>query len=156
MTASERERSGAQYRLGMKRAELIAFLRAHKLCVQASVHADGRPQAAVVGYAISDDLEIVFDTVTTSRKFANLTRDPRCAITVWAEAITVQLEGNADVPAGDDLDRLRACYFVAYPDGRDRLRDWPTLTYFRVRPTWARYSDFTTNTIVELTDGQLR
>jgi hypothetical protein len=140
----------------MTRDELIGFLRSQKVCVQASVHADGRPQAAVVGYAISDDMEIVFDTVTTSRKFANLTTDPRCAITVWSGEITVQLEGIADVPTGDDLERLRACYFVAYPDGRERLRDWPTLTYVRVRPTWARYSDFATNTIVELAGGQLR
>ncbi len=134
----------------MTRTDLIAFLRKHTLCVEASVHADGRPQAAVVGYAVSDDLELVFDTVTTSRKYDNLVADPRCALVVWDDAITVQLEGIADFPAGDDLDRLRACYFVAYPDGRDRLRDWPALTYVRVRPTWARYSDFSTNTIVEL------
>ncbi len=140
----------------MTRTELIAFLRSQKLCVQASVHSDGRPQAAVVGYAVSDELEIVFDTVTTSRKYANLCADPRCAITVWSDAITVQLEGNADLPTGEELVRLRACYFVAYPDGQERLREWPTLTYVRLRPTWARYSDFTTNTIVELDGGQLR
>ena len=140
----------------MTRGGLIAFLRNHKLCVQSSLDAaSGAPQAAVVGYAVSDDLEIIFDTVTTSRKYRNLTRDPRCAIVVWDDAITVQLEGVADVPTGDDLDRLRACYFVAYPDGRDRLRDWPTLTYVRVRPSWARYSDFAASTIIELTGGQL-
>ena len=37
----------------------------------------GGPQAAVVGFAVSDLLEIVFDTVTTSRKYQNLRRDPR-------------------------------------------------------------------------------
>ena len=140
----------------MTRGDLIAFLRSHKLCVQSSVHADGRPQAAVVGYAVSDDLELVFDTVTSSRKYGNLVADPRCAIVVWTEEITVQLEGLADVLAGDDLDRLRACYFVAYPDGRERLRDWPTLTYVRIRPTWARYSDFASGTIVELGAEALR
>jgi hypothetical protein len=140
----------------MTRDGLIAFLRNHKLCVQSSLHTtSGAPQAAVVGYAVSDDLEIVFDTVTTSRKYQNLKADPRCAIVVWDDAITVQLEGIADEPTGDDLDRLRTCYFVAYPDGRDRLRDWRTLTYLRVRPTWARYSDFASSTIVELTGGQL-
>ncbi|MBA3462181.1 MAG: pyridoxamine 5'-phosphate oxidase family protein [Deltaproteobacteria bacterium] len=139
----------------MTRGDLIAFLRNHKLCVQSSLHASGAPQAAVVGYAVSDDLEVVFDTVTTSRKYQNLTRDPRCSIVVWSEAITVQLEGIADEPTADDLDRLRTCYFGAYPDGRERLRDWPTLTYVRVRPRWARYSDFATNTIVELDAGQL-
>lgn len=134
----------------MTRGELIAFLRKHKVCVQASLHAHGGPQSAVVGYAVSDACELVFDTVTTSRKYENLTTDPRCAIVVWDGETTVQLEGLADEPEGEELDRLRACYFVAYPDGRDRLRDWPTLTYIRVRPTWARYSDFGTGTITEV------
>jgi len=150
MPGAERDRTGAQYRLDMTRTELLAFLQAQKVCVQASVHADGRPQSAVVGYAVSDDMELVFDTVTTSRKYANLVADPRCAITVWSEEITVQLEGVADVPTAEDLERLRACYFVAFPDGRDRLRAWPTLAYLRVRPTWARYSDFATGTIAEV------
>ncbi len=88
--------------------------------------------------------------MTTSRKYGNLVADPRCALVVWPDAATMQVEGQADLPAGDDLDRLRACYFAAYPDGRDRLRDWPALTYVRMRPTWGRYSNFETNTIVEL------
>lgn len=134
----------------MTRGGLVAFLRKHKLCVETSVHAGGGPQAAVVGYACTDELELVFDTVTTSRKYRNLKADPRCAIVVWDEAVTVQLEGVADEPTGEELERLRACYFVAYPDGRDRLRDWADLTYLRVRPQWARYSDFTTGEITEV------
>lgn len=134
----------------MTRSGLLAFLRNHKLCVQSSVHADGAPQAAVVGYACTDELELVFDTVTTSRKYRNLQADARCAIVVWDDAITVQLEGVADEPTGEDLERLRAAYFVAYPDGRDRLRDWADLTYIRVRPHWIRYSDFTTGEIIEV------
>ena len=128
----------------------MAFLRQHKLCVQSSLHRDGAPQSAVVGYACSDELEVVFDTVTTTRKYKNLKADPRCAIVVWADAITVQLEGVADEPTGEDLERMRACYFVAYPDGRDRLRDWANLTYLRVRPHWARYSDFGSGEIAEV------
>ena len=137
----------------MTHAELIELLRNHKLAVESSLHADGRPQAAVVGFAVSDELEIVFDTVTTSRKYHNLKRDPRCALVIgWDAEITVQIEGVADEPTGDDLARLKACYFVAYPDGRERAR-WPTIAYIRVRPRWIRYSDFTTTpapTIVEL------
>jgi pyridoxine/pyridoxamine 5'-phosphate oxidase len=134
----------------MTRGGLVAFLRRQKLCVQTSVHADGAPQAAVVGFACTDELELVFDTVTTSRKYKNLKADPRCAIVVWDDAITVQLEGVADEPTGEHLERLRACYFVAYPDGRDRLRDWADLTYIRVRPRWARFSDFATGEITEV------
>jgi PPOX class probable F420-dependent enzyme len=127
----------------MTTAELLSFLREHKLAVQASVAPDGAPQAAVVGFGISDELEIVFDTLDSTRKHANLRRDPRIALVVgWDAEKTAQIEGVADFPTGADLDRIREVYFTAYPDGRDRLA-WPGICHVRVRPTWARYSDFT-------------
>jgi len=126
----------------MTRAELLAFLRRHKLAVVSTVAAGGAPQAAVVGVAFTDDLEIVFDTLGDTRKAANLRRDARVAVVVgWDEEQTAQLEGVADEPSGAELARLQQVYFAAYPDGPTRLA-WPGITYFRVRPTWARYSDF--------------
>jgi hypothetical protein len=106
---------------------------------------------------VSDELEIVFDTVTTSRKYTNLVADPRIALVIgWDDEITAQIEGVVDFPTGGELDRIRNCYFVAYPDGRDRL-SWAGITHARVRPTWIRYSDFTQGPprIVELTAVQL-
>ncbi|MFI1399405.1 pyridoxamine 5'-phosphate oxidase family protein [Streptomyces sp. NPDC020681] len=127
----------------MNRDDLIWFLRRYKLAVQASVGLDGAPQSAVVGYAVSDDLEIVFDTVETTRKCLNLRADPRISLVIgWDDAITAQIEGVADFPSGAELERLQACYFTVYPDGRDRLT-WPGITHVRVRPSWVRYSDFT-------------
>ncbi|GGT20990.1 pyridoxamine 5'-phosphate oxidase [Streptomyces kurssanovii] len=141
----------------MKRDELVWFLRRNRLAVQASAAPDGSPQAAVVGFAVSDDLEIVFDTVETTRKSLNLRADPRIALVIgWDDAVTVQIEGLADFPAGDELTRLQECYFRVYPDGRDRL-SWPGITHVRVRPTWVRYSDFTQEPphVVEVSPAQL-
>jgi pyridoxine/pyridoxamine 5'-phosphate oxidase len=140
----------------MKRDELIRFLRRHSLAVQATVATDGAPQAAVVGVAISDALEIVFDTLETTRKYLNLRADPRIALVIGWDEITAQIEGVADFPTGQELDRIRECYFVAYPDGRERLA-WPGITHVRVRPTWVRYSDFTQDPprIVELAAEEL-
>jgi pyridoxine/pyridoxamine 5'-phosphate oxidase len=126
----------------MTRAELLSFLRCHRYAVQASTASDGAPQAAVVGIAVSDQLEIVLDTLGTSRKAQNLRRDPRIALVVgWDEEQTVQLEGLADEPIGEELARLKAHYFAAFPDGPAR-EQWPDITYVRVRIAWARYSDF--------------
>ncbi|ALC22509.1 pyridoxamine 5'-phosphate oxidase family protein [Streptomyces pristinaespiralis] len=141
----------------MKRDELVWFLRRNRLAVQASAAPDGSPQAAVVGFAVSDDLEIVFDTVETTRKSLNLRADPRIALVIgWDDAVTVQIEGLADFPAGAELARLQECYFRVYPDGRDRL-SWPGITYVRVRPAWVRYSDFTQEPphVVEVSAAQL-
>jgi hypothetical protein len=118
---------------------------------------DGQPQAAVVGFAVSDLLEIIFDTVTSSRKYQNLCHNPRIALVIgWDGEITAQIEGVVDFPAGDERDRIRECYFVACRDGRERL-NWTGITHARVRPTWIRYSDFTQDPprIVEMGVAQL-
>jgi pyridoxine/pyridoxamine 5'-phosphate oxidase len=138
------------------RAALLAFLRKHRLGALSTVSPEGKPEAAVVGIAISDDLEIVFDTLDTTRKIRNLRRSRNIAFVIgWDEEITVQLEGIADEPHGAELARLKQTYFGAYPDGRERER-WPHITWVRVRPHWFRYSDFNAGGgIFEFTKDQL-
>ncbi len=136
----------------MDRNQLIAFLRRHRWCVQASVSSAGAPQAAVVGYAVSDELEIIFDTSASTRKARNLRADARVALVVgWDDEQTLQVEGLVDEPRGSELARLKRCYFAAFPDGVEREL-WPDITYLRVRPHWARFSDFRAGSamIVEL------
>ena len=128
----------------MTKAELLEFLRQHRLAVEASVSAEGGPQAAVVGVVVGDELEVFFDTLSSSRKYQNLKRDPRLALVIgWdlEQACTVQLEGLADEPKGAELERLKARYFAVFPDGVARA-EWPGIAYVRVRPTFLRFSDF--------------
>ncbi|MET0596037.1 MAG: pyridoxamine 5'-phosphate oxidase family protein [Polyangiaceae bacterium] len=126
----------------MNRTALLTFLRAQRWAVQSSVATNGAPQAAVIGVAITDRFELVFDTLGDTRKAANLRANPRIALVIgWDEGQTVQLEGSTDEPRGDELTRLQAAYLEKFPDGRERM-DWPLITYFRVRPSWIRFSDF--------------
>ncbi|MES1165538.1 MAG: pyridoxamine 5'-phosphate oxidase family protein [Verrucomicrobiota bacterium] len=126
----------------MTRAQLVRLLREHRLAVVSTVGPDGAPQTAVVGCAISDELEVVFDTLDSTRKAANLRRDPRISAVIgWDREMTAQIEGVADFPQGGELERIRAVYFQAYPDGRERLA-WPGLIHVRIRPRWIRWSDF--------------
>ena len=105
----------------------------------------------MVGIAVTPDLEIIFDTLDTTRKCRNLRADPRIAFVIgWDEEITVQLEGIADEPTGAERDRILEAYFAAYPECREHLA-WKGITHFRVRPTWIRYSDYNTpGEIVEI------
>lgn len=145
----------------MDQSDLVAFLRQYPLAVQASAAVGGGVQAAVVGIAVSDELEVVFDTVESSRKVANLRRDPRIALVIGGTIIgderTVQYEGLADEPTGDDLARLQELYFAVFPDGRERA-GWPGITYLRARPSWIRYIDFGADppTSVEFGPDELR
>jgi hypothetical protein len=141
----------------MTPADLLTFVRRSKLAVVSTTSSAGAPQAAVVGIAVTDALEIVFDTLETSRKAVNLRRDARIALVIgWDEEQTVQCEGIADEPAGAELERIKAVYIATFPDGVAR-QSWPGLTYFRVRLGWARYSDFRTpdSMIVELGEAAL-
>jgi general stress protein 26 len=129
----------------MNSKDLLAFLRRHTLAVQASVTSDRAPQAAVVGVAFTNEYEIVFDTLASTRKAANLRQNPAVAFVIGGvnegDERTVQYEGLADEPAGAELERLKSVYYAVYPDGPSRT-SWPGLIYIRVRPTWIRYSDY--------------
>jgi uncharacterized protein YhbP (UPF0306 family) len=129
----------------MNPASLLEFLRKHRVAVQASVSPVSSPQAAVIGIAISDRFEIVFDTLETTRKVQYLRRNSKVALIIGGLAEgderTVQFEGEADEPSGTELERLKEVYYSAYPDGPSRV-SWPGLIYVRVRPTWVRYSDY--------------
>ncbi|MBS1913910.1 MAG: pyridoxamine 5'-phosphate oxidase family protein [Bacteroidetes bacterium] len=144
----------------MTRDQLLHFMQAHRLAVQASVSRSGSPQAAVVGIAVTDRLEIVFDTLAASRKAHNLRSNPAIALVIGGgadgEERTVQYEGVADEPEGAERDRLVETYLQSFPDGANR-QAWPGLLYIRVRPIWIRYSDFNSNPplIVEFTGSQL-
>lgn len=126
----------------MDRSELFLFLSQRRYGVLSSIGPAAFPQSALVGIAVNPELEIVFDTVTASRKYSNLTSRPACSFVIgWEGEQTVQYEGLAYAPTGTELDRYREVYFSVWPDGRDRLH-WPGLVHFVVRPQWIRYSDF--------------
>lgn len=128
--------------------ELLAFMRQEPYAVQASTSASGAPQAALVGIVVTERFEVFFDTLGSSRKIANLRRDPFAALvigpTASGSARTVQFEGVADEPQGPDLERLLTQYVARFPDGRAR-QSWPGVTYVRITPTWIRHSDFSTD-----------
>ncbi|MEX6690868.1 pyridoxamine 5'-phosphate oxidase family protein [Danxiaibacter flavus] len=130
---------------------LYRFISKHKLTVLATVSGDNIPQTALVGFAITPDLEIIFDTVTTSRKYKNLLRNPAISFVIgWDSEQTVQYEGTAKIPTDTELEKLSPYYFKAFPDGINRKENWKDLVYFYVKPKWIRYSDFDTNTIEEI------
>jgi hypothetical protein len=126
----------------MTRSELYQFIAKQSLAVVGSLSPEGILQSALVGIAVTEDLEIVFDTLNTSRKYRNLVSDTRASLVIgWENETTVQLEGQAFLPEGEALMRYKRVYFAKWPDGPSR-QSWPGLVYFVIRPRWIRYSDF--------------
>lgn len=126
----------------MDKASLHALMAKSRYGVVGYLSSAGTPQSALVGIAVTPELEIVFDTVKSSRKFGALHDRPACSVVLWfGSEQTVQLEGTAFEPEGAERDRYREAYFATWPDGRDRL-SWPGITHFVVCPGWIRYSDY--------------
>ncbi len=125
---------------------MLEFLKGQRLAVLASVSEAGGPHAAMIGIAVTDQFELLFDTLETTRKARDLLRDPRVAMVIggWSPGAerTVQYEGIVDEPRGEELERLRAVAYRAYPDGR-ALASGRRVILLRARPTWIWYSDFT-------------
>jgi pyridoxine/pyridoxamine 5'-phosphate oxidase len=137
----------------MTKTALYEFMTAQRLGVVGYLSPDGAPRSALVGIGVTQELEIVFDTVASSRKYECLVTNPAASFVLgWAKESTVQLEGRAFQPAREELKRYQQVYFAAYPDGPDRL-SWPGIAYFVVRPKWIRFSDYDQQppVIVELT-----
>jgi hypothetical protein len=126
----------------MDQAAIHTFMTGFRYGIVSSIAGDGSPQSALVGIAVTPQLEIVFDTVKSSRKYANLIAKPQCSFAVgWGGEQTVQYEGFAVEPQGADLGHYQQAYFAVWPDGPSRLA-WPGIAYFVVKPFWVRYSDF--------------
>ena len=133
--------------LFMTEADLYSFLAKQKLGVLGTIGPSGAPQSALMGIAVTEQFEIVFDTVKSSRKYPNLIARSACSFVIggWgAGEQTVQYQGEAEELKSPDLERYQEIYFRAYPDGPARM-SWPGIVYFVVRPAWIRYSDFDQN-----------
>lgn len=129
----------------MNKEGLFAYLSARRLGVVSSIGPEGTPQSALVGYAVTPELELIFDTVASTRKYPNLVARPRCSFVIgWDAEQTVQYEGDARLLQGTELAPYQEIYFRAWPDGPDRL-SWPCIAYFAVTPRWIRYSDYAQN-----------
>ena len=125
---------------------VFQFMNRESLAVLATVGDNGQPQAALMGFAVTRELEIIFDTVKTSRKYPNLKKNPRVAWVIGCiTEVTVQYEGSAQELEGEELAKYQQTYFAKFTDGPERLT-WPGITYFVVRPKWLRYSDYNPGT----------
>jgi len=122
--------------------EVFQFMNRERLAVLATADDKGQPEAALMGFAVTPELEIIFDTVKTSRKYPNLKANPRVAWVIGCTTeITIQYEGIAEEFEGERLAKYKKVYFAAFPDGPAR-ESWPGITYFVVRPKWVRYCDY--------------
>jgi hypothetical protein len=109
----------------MDQAAIYTFMTQFRYGVISSTSRGGTSQSALVGIAVTQNLEIVFDTVRSSRKYPNLIERPTCSFVAgWGGEQTVQLEGVATEPEGTELERALEVFC--------HVARWPT-AYFAAR-----------------------
>jgi uncharacterized pyridoxamine 5'-phosphate oxidase family protein len=134
----------------MTKEFLYNFIKEGSLAIISTISKENKPESALIGFAVSKGLEIVFDTVKTSRKYKNLLQNPNVAVVVgWDNETTVQYEGTAMELTGTESDYLKEVYFEVYPGGRQRAENWPGLVHFKITPNWIRYSNFNEPVVIE-------
>lgn len=125
----------------MQKQTILDFIKRHNLAVISTVGANSRPESAVLEFGETEDLELIFDTFISSRKYKNLQTNKNVSFVIgWDEAITVQYEGTAEEVKGEEAEKYKQIYWAKNP----KAERWETregITYFKVTPQWIRYSD---------------
>lgn len=126
--------------------EIFKFLKERnpKLCMMASSSPDGKPECAVMGYALLDNLSLILCTDNTSRKWKNLLSNPHVALVFgWSfEELNVQYEGTAElIESGEEFDKAKETYFAVHPEALE-FKDLPETVYLKITPVWIRLSDY--------------
>ena len=98
-------------KLSATQATVLEFMCSQSIGVKSSVSSLGFPQAAVVGFVVSERFEIFFDTVDSTRKAKNLRKNTQIAFVIGgfseSDERTVQFQGVVDEPNGTELEQLK-------------------------------------------------
>jgi len=133
--------------------DILKFIKQQRVCVLSTMAPDGKPEAAAIEFAETDNFELIFDTFYTYRKYPNLKANPHVAVVIGWDDATVQYEGIATEAEGEEMERLKAIFAKKTP-GAAKFFDIPQTRYFKVTPKWLRLRDYSTTpeTVIELTD----
>jgi uncharacterized pyridoxamine 5'-phosphate oxidase family protein len=92
---------------------------------------------------VAPDLKLIFDTVSSSRKYKNLIQNQYVSLVIgWENEQTVQYEGRVIFQSGYEFNKMLGLYFQVFPEGKERSENWKDIAYFVIVPEWIRYSDF--------------
>ncbi len=117
------------------------FIKQHNLAVVTTVSQDFLPEAAVVGISALDNLELLFGTFHTSRKWQNLQKNSRVALVIgWDQGRTVQYEGEATELSENERADAMTTHLAQVPS-LAKFMAKGEMAIFKVTPKWVRYSD---------------
>ena len=121
---------------------LFEFMNGCELGAIATVTTEGKPEVAIMQFAVTEDLELIFDTPASTRKYQNIQENNYVAFAIWKEFDIAQYEGVAIELQGEELTRYKEILFTKNPDARQWESVVPDLAFFKIIPRWIRYTGF--------------
>lgn len=119
----------------------LNFIRKRNLTVVSTVDSQSKPESAVIEFAVTPDLELIFDTFSTSRKYKNIQKNRNVAFVFWASDKTVQYAGVASELRGKEIERYKNIFFAQSPHSK-KFEKLKVIRYFKVVPKWIRFADY--------------
>ena len=134
-----------------QKEKILSVLSKYTLGVLSTTTSDSLPESALVGFAETKDLELVFGCFYTTRKYKNLQSNQNVAFVVGGDDDkTIQYEGVVRELFGDEKDKYVAFHIQKKPSF-EKYAKMPGNCYFFVEPKWIRYVDLNKNENWEIT-----
>lgn len=112
------------------------------MAVLATASPAGRPEAALLGVAVTDSGELVVDILGNARKLANIERNDQVALVIGWDEVSMQVEGRIRLVGGDERRACEQVYLDQFPGSR--VAD-PAFAVAVITPDWVRRYDTSTH-----------
>ena len=138
--------------------EILLFLKQNKSGVLSTVNLENMPEGALVYYGVDKSFNFYFITGDKTRKYANLKRSPKAALTISDEYMlkTVQIEGVVEEihSVKKSSNSMKLLTEAIAPTIRDTIAHiWDPIppilkmengkiSIFKLQPYWVRFADF--------------
>jgi general stress protein 26 len=125
---------------------ILNFLALNSLGVISTVGKNAQPEAALVAFAETPELELIFQTQSNTRKYQNLQQNSKVALVIgWDSVIhkTLQYEGVASEVAAQDSEKYIKIFKAKKTPCTEDFLNEPNVKFFKVVPTWIGFSDYT-------------
>lgn len=111
----------------------------NKLAVLSTVTSENKSESAVVEISARENLELIFDTLLTFRKYKNLKNNRHVSVVIGLEPATIQYEGIAAELEDKELEECKQIHFQKFPEAIkfEKLG----IRFFKIIPKWIRYTN---------------
>lgn len=129
--------------------KILYFLknRSLLLCTVATVSQTGKPENALVGYAVTDKLQIIINTSYKTRKWNNIKENKYVSLVFGFgfDELNLQYEGIAELLdlENPEYTKSEEFFFSQNPDAKKYKSD--TTRLIKITPLWLRLTDTTVN-----------